>query len=224
MTALKPQPIHLTQKVLLEKQWNDGPAAFGRFTPKGHDGSNEGAILGPTSVACLGNFIYVFDNNDPNKRRLAVYDANGALASSLSLPGGLSWADLVVDLSDSSLFVVDHARDNLYKIRDGEIHELHTGSLRDVALGMRFGYDEDSKTLYVRDRERQQDIPILVNGQAVESNSHDTPLLCPVYGDFDPDNNRNLLLNFKDGAHLTVAFDNPIESVDEMTVDAHNRV
>jgi hypothetical protein len=222
--TLTAKPMHLTKKVLLEKHWNSEPAALGRFVPRNKDGTNEGAVLGPTSVACIGDSIYVFDNNDPSKRRLAVYDKNGGMISSVSLPGGLSWADLVVDSSDSSLFVIDHALSKIYKVRDGEVTETSQVSLRDFSLGMRFGYDESSGTLYVRDREQNRDIPILVNGEPVDSSKRNVQTLSPVWGDFDPENNYNLLLNFKDGQNLKVAFDARVESVDEMTMDRQGRV
>jgi hypothetical protein len=223
-STLTPKPIHLTKKVLLERKWNSAPDAFGRFVPTNKDGTKEGAVLGPTSVACIGDSIYVFDNNDSGKRRLAVYDANGRMISSVSLPGGLSWADLVVDSSDSSLFVIDHALNKIYKVRSGEISESGQVSLRDFSLGMRFGFDESSSTLYVRDREQNADIPILINGQPVDSRKQNAQALSPVWGDFDPENNYNLLLNFKDGSNLRVAFDTRVESVDEMTMDRQGRV
>jgi DNA-binding beta-propeller fold protein YncE len=216
--VLTAQPVHFTKKVLLDKPWNGEPDALGRFDPV------EGATLGPTSVACIGDTLYVFDNNDPGKRRLAVYDPNGRMSSSVPLPGGLSWADLVVDTSDSSLFVIDHALNKIYKIQGGKVSETGKVSLRDFSLGMRFGYDEASGTLYVRDREQNGDIPILINGQPVDSSKRNVQTLSPVWGDFDPENNYNLLLNFKDGSNLRVAFDKRVESVDEMTMDRQGRV
>jgi hypothetical protein len=209
---------------LLGKNWNSGPDALGRFTPLGEDGRNEGAILGPTSVACIGDSVYVFDNNDSARRRLAVYDADGRMISSVPLPGGLSWADLVVDSSDSSLFVIDHPLNKIYKVRDGQVSDMGQILLGDFSLGMRFGYDEESKTLYVRDREQNADIPVFINGQPVNLNERNRQTLSPVWGDFDPENNHNLLLNFKDGQTIRVAFDRPVESVDEMTMDRQGRV
>jgi hypothetical protein len=223
-SAVTPKAIHLTKKVLLEKPWNSAPEALGRFVPKSEDGTKEGLILGPTSVACIGDSIYVFDNNDPGRRRLAVYDANGRMRSSISLPGGLSWADLVVDSSDSSLFVIDHALNQIYKVRNGELNQTGPVSLKDFSLGMRFGYDKGSGTLYVRDRERNEDVPILINNQPVNSSVQNAQTFSPVWGDFYPENNSNLLLNFRDGSNLRVAFERRVESVDEMTMDQRGRV
>jgi hypothetical protein len=44
-------------------------------------------------IGCIwnvGDAIYVFDNNDPGRRRLAVYDADGRMSHSFPLPGDLT--------------------------------------------------------------------------------------------------------------------------------------
>jgi hypothetical protein len=87
-----------------------------------------------------------------------------------------------------------------------------------------FGYDEASGTLYVRDKEQNGDIPILINGQPVEPSARSVQSLSPAWGDFDPENNHNIVLNFKNGQSLSVAFDRRVESVDEMTMDRQGRV
>jgi hypothetical protein len=208
--------MQLTRKVLLEKTWNSAPDALGLTVPRDTDGSiREGSFVGPGAIAFAGDSIYVLDSSG---NRLAVYDRAGNMVSSIALPG-TSYGDLVLSPTDSSLFVVDHLNDAILKVSGSDVSGVGSVSLKEFSLGLKFGYDEASRTLYVHDFEFDRDIPLIVNGQALEPEARVAQALAPVRGDFEEEDRRNILLKFKGGQEMRIAFDVPVQCVEEMIMD-----
>ncbi len=145
-SPLTPTSMHLIRKVLLDKKWNSDSDALGQTAPRADDGSvRDGSIVGPNSVAFAGDSIYVLDSS---RNRLAGYDVTGRMISSVALPG-TSYGDLVVDPSDSSLFVIDHLHDAIYKVHGGEVSKIGSVPLKEnISLGLKFGYDAASSPFH----------------------------------------------------------------------------
>ena len=179
-------PMRLTKKVLVSKKWNSGPDAFGLDKPPA---GKEGATVGPAAVTYFDGKLYVLDN--PNKRILA-YDPAGNLLSSIDLPNNVA-TDLSVDASGSSLILIDHMNDSVYKINGNELVLLSSLPLKEnFPLGTKFSYDPASDTLSTE--EVHQDGLADIEGS-------------------------NLILNQKDGTRLSIPFDKPVACVEEIVTD-----
>jgi hypothetical protein len=216
--------MQLVQSVLLERAWNSTPDGLGRLIPRARDGSiGEGVVLGPTAVAYANDLVYVFDNAERGRKRLVAYDASGRMISSVPLPGGESWGDLVVNPADSSVFVIDHLVDKIYEVQGDIVTELGPICLRDFPVGLKFGYDEDSGTLYVHDYERG-DVPLITAGEPLDLEDRIVRNLEPVTGDLEEQDRHNVLLKLRDGQELRIGFDAPVQCVEETIMDRHGIV
>lgn len=183
--ALKPQSMRLDQKVLLKKKWNDGPDAFGLDKPPG----GEGARIGPAAVAFLNGNIYLLDN--PNKRVLG-FDQAGNRISSAPLTNTVA-SDLSVDASGTSLVLVDHMNNTVYRVDGNETTLLATASIKDdYPLGTRFSYDPASDSLSASMGTEDQ--------AAIDGN--------------------NVVLKLSKDNQLGIAFDKPVACVEEVMTDA----
>ena len=218
MGRLIPKPMKITTKVLLSKEWNSAADALSRDEPpEGMEGSSQG----PHSVAYVNDTVYVLDSV---KNRLLGYDKEGRLVSTVALPNTRLPADLVVNPSDSSLFVIDQYEQNIYKVKDGQATLIQSIPLKDFSLGEKFGYDAVSGTLYINSPERHGDVALMVNGQVVDLNSRTVQQLSPVTGDFEGNDNYNILLNLKGGQDVRIRFGTPVQCVEEVTMDRNGIV
>ncbi|MDB6029191.1 MAG: hypothetical protein JWM68_5414 [Verrucomicrobiales bacterium] len=183
--------MRLIRKVLVSKKWNAGADSFGLDKPPA---GKEGATVGPAAVTFFKGNLYVLDN--PNKQILC-YDQAGKLLSSVELPNTVA-TDLSVDASGSSLVLIDHMHDRIYKIDGNELVLLSSVPLKEnFPLGTKFSYDSASETL---------------STQEVHQDG-----LCDIDG-------KNLVLNFKDGGKLGIPFDRPVTCVEEIVTDANGIV
>jgi hypothetical protein len=142
--VLKPEPMKLDKKVLVSAEWNSSADAFGLDKPAAEQ---EGATVGPSSVAYSEGHIYVLDNVN---KRVLKYDPNGSLVSSIALPTKGA-TDVMTD-DQGAVMVVDHHNDRIYRI-EGDIAKL-MGSVTtrdDFPIGTKFHYDTASNTLMPRD-------------------------------------------------------------------------
>ncbi len=180
-------PMRLTKKVLVSKKWNSGSDSFGLDKPPA---GKEGATIGPAAVTYFDGKLYVLDN--PNKR-IVAYDTAGNLLSSIALPNNVA-TDLSVDASGTSLILIDHMHDKVYRVDGSELTLLSSLPLKEnFPLGTKFSYDPVSNTLSTQ--EVHQD------------------------GLADIDGN-NLVLNQRDGSKLAIPFDKPVACVEEIVTDA----
>ena len=145
--------MRLTRRVLLEKKWDSAPDALGRTLPP----EGGGTMVGPTSVACVGEAVYVLDRSN---RRVAVYDTSGRMISSVALPGK-AFGDLVVDPAAGSVLLIDQMQEIMYNVSGPQATELTAVPLKEFSLGSMFGYAEETGTSYVHSDELDGDLPLL---------------------------------------------------------------
>ncbi len=212
-TALIPKPMEMNKKMFFRKKWNSAEDALTRMEPPNQQ---EGGTMGPHSVAYADGITYVLDSV---ANYLKGYDKNGKMVSSLHLPNTRLPADLVVDPTDSSLFVIDQYEQKIYKAKGDKLTLLGDVPLREFSLGEKFGYDAPSGTLYISSPERAGDVAVMINGQVVDSNQRKIEQFSPAAGDFQEGNRNNLLLNLRGGQQLTVTFETPILAVQEVATD-----
>lgn len=213
---LIPKPMRLTRKVLVSKKWNSADDAFGRNEPPPGE---EGGAFGPSSIACAKDAIYVLDTVH---NRVLGYDKDGHAISLANLPTSGLVSDLVVDPSDSSLLVVDHFHDNIYKVKGNEATLLKSVPMKeDITYGSRFSYDASSATLLAYDFDKGGDVAVLQNGQTVDVAQRKVQALSFVTSDSE---GNNLILNLKSRPNLTISFDKPVQGVEEVVTDGRGMI
>jgi hypothetical protein len=132
---------------------------------------------------------------DTLNSRILGYNKDGSLISSVTLPTKYG-DDLLVDSSDWSLLVVDHFNNKIYKVIGNEVAEFQTVDLKDkFPFGTKFRYDPAAGEFVPENPNRFAEV---VDGKLVFTRSGQSP--------------------------LTVAFDEPVFSVDEAVTDGSGNV
>ncbi len=189
--TLSPEPMRLLKKVLAGTKWNSGPNAFGLDKPPV---GQEGATVGPAAVAYAQDRIHVLDNVN---KRILRFDLNGNPLSSVVLATGIA-TDLAIDATGSSLLVIDHLNDRIYKVEGDEATFLAQVSMKkDFPLGTKFSYDAEAHTLLPQNLE--QDGLARIDGN-------------------------NIVLGLSNNEKLAIAFDKPVACVEEMLTDGRGIV
>ncbi len=136
--------MKLEKRVLVRSEWNSSSNAFGLDKPLP---GQEGATVGPSSVAYSNGHFYVLDN--VNKRVLR-YDDAGNLLAKIALPTKGA-TDMTTD-SLGVVVVIDHYNDRIYKIEgDAAILIGSASAKKQFPIGTKFDYDTVSNTLSARD-------------------------------------------------------------------------
>lgn len=137
--VVAPTPMRLTTKVLVDKKWNDGSEAFSREL------GNQAATIGPHAVVYANGNSYVLDTI---ARRIVGYDKDGKQISSVSLPMELA-SDLIPSPTDSSLILIDHRHESIYKVDGNEVTQLgYVREMKEYPLHTKFGYDPTQNRLF----------------------------------------------------------------------------
>ncbi len=214
--ALIPKSMTLTRKVLVSKEWNNGPDAFGM---KGPEKGEEGGVWGPASVACVNDDIYVMDNVHG---RLLRYNKDGSAAGSVALSNPSICGDLVANPSDSSLWVIDSDFNTIYKVKDGEVVLTKTVPTRNLTDRSLWGYDAVTDTLFCRDPEKGGDVPVLKNGQVIDESERTVRNLSSITPDLEGP--ENLVLDLGNGKNVRIAFGQPLECVEQIVTDGQGMI
>ena len=207
-----PKPMELKQKVLVSKKWNSGADSFGLNKP---EGGQEGDAIGPASVLCVKDTIYVLDNVH---NRIIAYDKEGNVLSTAQLPSGGLAVDLVFNPTDSSLFVIDQYQDKIHLVKGNEVTTLDAVPLREsLVVGARFGYDAATGTLWAQDMENGGEVPVLRNGEIVKPDDRSQQMFS---GATAVSQGQSILLTLKGGEVLNIPFDTRVACVEQTETDA----
>ncbi|MDB6026081.1 MAG: hypothetical protein JWM68_2304 [Verrucomicrobiales bacterium] len=213
---LLPKPMELKQKVLVSKKWNSGADSFGLDKPA--DGQ-EGDTIAPASVLCVKDTIYVLDNVH---NRVIGYDKEGNVVSTAQLPSGGLAVDLVLNPTDSSLFVIDQYQDKIHIVKGNEVTTLDAVPLREsLVVGARFGYDAATGTLWAQDMENGGEVAVLRDGKIVSPDARNQQMFS---GASAVSQGESILLTLKTGEVLNIPFDTRVACVEQTETDANGIV
>ena len=185
-STFSPQHMQLEKKILVIKKWNGPGDSFGLDKPSA---GQEGATVGPSSVAYVQGKLCVLDNVN---KRILFYDRSGNLLSSVALPTK-TCTDLAVDTSGKHLLAIDHYENKVYKVDGDQTSLFATVTIRDdLPIGTKFAFDANANALYTQ--EVHQDGLADIDGS-------------------------NLIIGPKTENPLTVSFDRPVFCVEEVVTD-----